>query len=383
VSDEILSRIAEWCDAETDLEINEQTITVGGDPPLEVGVDLGDEAVTLTHLHAADTVAEGFAEHAASLLGSRGTMTTGEVTTSGDGTTVALRYPIYLDGLNRQTFVLAIREIAGTADSLSEIGAAMAGAAAAADEEPATDPEPESPATTPEVEAVEETTETLVIDPTPQTVPWAPSHTVPGGGMSAWAEPDPSLAPVATLAERVELRIDEQRGAWAKVIGSNGWTGWVDARKLRSLPGAAAPATQIPVTAPTGVAVAAGGAMRGLSIKPLALAGGLAMIIGSFLDWVTAPFGVNGWDIGSGWLWQGTLDIPRLGLVLTLLGVAAIVVSLMPKIPQGARRCPGLRAVAGAVGWRHRRRVVGRLHRFDPGGAAHQTEALTGPETHS
>jgi len=348
VSDETLSRIAGWCDAEDDFEIEGQTITVGGDPPLDVGIELGDEAITLTHLHTPGETPEGFAEHAAALLGGRGTMIDGEVRTSDDGTTVALRYPVYLDGLNRQTFLLAIREIVGTVDSLTEIGAAAAGVAAVTEEAPATDPEPEAPATEPEVEAVEDTTETVVIDPTPQTAPWAPTHTVPGGGMSAWTEPDPALAPVATLAERVELQIDEQRGAWARVTGSNGWTGWVDARKLRTLPGAAAATAGMPATAAVAAAgTAGGGVLGGMSIKPLALLGGLMMVIGSFLGWVIAQFGnmVNSWDVGSGWLWRGSLAQPRLGLVLTVLGIVAIGLAFMPRIQQAALAAVGLIAV--------------------------------------
>ena len=346
MSDEILSRIAGWCDAENDLEIEGQTITVGGDLPLEISVDLSDEAVTLTHLHTPGDTPEGFSEHAAALLGNRGTMTDGEVLTADAGTTVALRYPVYLDGLNRQTFLLAVREIAGTVDSLTEIGGAAAGVEAVTDEAPVTDAEPEAPATEPEVEAVEDTTETVVIDPTPHTAPWAPTHTVPAGGISAWTEPDPALAPVATLAERVELRIDEQRGAWARVTGSNGWTGWVDARKLRALPAAAATSAGMPATAAVAAAgTAGGGVLGGMLIKPLALVGGLMMVIGAVLKWVTAPFEVNGWDVGAGWLWRGSLAQPRLGLVLTVLGIAAIGLAFMPKIQQAALAAVGLIAV--------------------------------------
>jgi hypothetical protein len=30
----------------------------------------------------------------------------------------------------------------------------------------------------------------------------------------------------------VQLSIIEQSGAWSRVMGSNGWTGWVDGRLL-------------------------------------------------------------------------------------------------------------------------------------------------------
>ena len=58
---------------------------------------------------------------------------------------------------------------------------------------------------------------------------FTPTHEVPAGGMSAWAAPDPNLQPVARLEARVQLRVDERRGAWARVTGQQrldaaGWT---------------------------------------------------------------------------------------------------------------------------------------------------------------
>ncbi|CAN5703170.1 hypothetical protein BH24CHL5_BH24CHL5_05230 [soil metagenome] len=64
---------------------------------------------------------------------------------------------------------------------------------------------------------------------------WTPTHFVPSPGMAAWDAPDPARAPVATLAPGVQLSILEQQGAWARVMGSNGWTGWVDGRLLGRL----------------------------------------------------------------------------------------------------------------------------------------------------
>jgi hypothetical protein len=58
------------------------------------------------------------------------------------------------------------------------------------------------------------------------------THTVPPSGMAAWANPDPAASPVATLSGGVELRVIGETGAWARVVGSNGWEGWVDGREL-------------------------------------------------------------------------------------------------------------------------------------------------------
>ena len=82
-------------------------------------------------------------------------------------------------------------------------------------------------------EAVEESAPTgfapTVAAPTPF---WNPTHVVPAGGAPAWDAPDPSRPPVARLSERVELVVVARAGAWAQVRGVNGWTGWVDGRRI-------------------------------------------------------------------------------------------------------------------------------------------------------
>ena len=67
----------------------------------------------------------------------------------------------------------------------------------------------------------------------PATAPaWTPTHRVPDEGMAAWAAPDPSLPPIVTLGGRLELVVAERAGDWARVVAVNGWTGWVDGRRL-------------------------------------------------------------------------------------------------------------------------------------------------------
>jgi hypothetical protein len=68
--------------------------------------------------------------------------------------------------------------------------------------------------------------------PAPAQPPWTPSHRVPPQGMQAWAAPDPAGAVVATLGGHLPVQVTEVRGAWAHVLCSNGWTGWVDDRLL-------------------------------------------------------------------------------------------------------------------------------------------------------
>ena len=60
---------------------------------------------------------------------------------------------------------------------------------------------------------------------------WAPTHAVPPEGMTAWATPDPQASSVM-LAGGLPVAIAERAGDWARVVASNGWTGWVDGRRL-------------------------------------------------------------------------------------------------------------------------------------------------------
>jgi 5,10-methylenetetrahydrofolate reductase len=61
---------------------------------------------------------------------------------------------------------------------------------------------------------------------------WAPTHTVPPGGMTAWQAPHPSAPQSAQLQAGLPIQVVERLGAWARVVASNGWWGWVDGRVL-------------------------------------------------------------------------------------------------------------------------------------------------------
>lgn len=72
--------------------------------------------------------------------------------------------------------------------------------------------------------------------PAPQPVPaapaWTPSHRVPPAGMDAWAVPDPTQRAIARIDGGVPIQVTETAGAWAHILCSNGWSGWVDYRIL-------------------------------------------------------------------------------------------------------------------------------------------------------
>ncbi|NEA89784.1 hypothetical protein, partial [Streptomyces sp. SID14436] len=62
-----------------------------------------------------------------------------------------------------------------------------------------------------------------------------PTHVVPRHGMPAWEEPDPSR-PTADLDPLLPVQLTESRGDWGHVLCSNGWSAWVDGRRLLAVP---------------------------------------------------------------------------------------------------------------------------------------------------
>jgi RsiW-degrading membrane proteinase PrsW (M82 family) len=67
--------------------------------------------------------------------------------------------------------------------------------------------------------------------PSPVAATWVPTHRVPPEGLQSWDQPDPAR-PVTPLAGHLELAVVQRLGDWAQVAASNGWTGWVDGRRL-------------------------------------------------------------------------------------------------------------------------------------------------------
>ncbi|WP_425471232.1 hypothetical protein [Streptomyces roseicoloratus] len=62
-----------------------------------------------------------------------------------------------------------------------------------------------------------------------------PTHVVPRDGLPAWEAPDPEL-PTASLDAFLPVQLTERVGDWGQVLCSNGWSAWVDARLLVSVP---------------------------------------------------------------------------------------------------------------------------------------------------
>jgi RsiW-degrading membrane proteinase PrsW (M82 family) len=67
--------------------------------------------------------------------------------------------------------------------------------------------------------------------PGTESTQFGPAHRVPPEGIPAWATPDPA-GPTTPLAGGLDLLLVQRIGDWAQVRAVNGWTGWVDARRL-------------------------------------------------------------------------------------------------------------------------------------------------------
>ncbi len=62
-----------------------------------------------------------------------------------------------------------------------------------------------------------------------------PTHVVPQHGMPAWEAPDPSR-PTVDLDPLLPVQLMERQGDWGHVLCFNGWSAWVDGRRLVAVP---------------------------------------------------------------------------------------------------------------------------------------------------
>lgn len=263
------AEITGWCDEKTGLQLVEDRSEAGSDVVLGIRSGIqgaGTVPVDVIHEDGSDRVtvrststSSASETDIAALLAARPALVRGETM----GTTTVVTAYIYTDGFTKQVFTTTVDEVAKTRSLLDKLGGVATGTATASTvSQPATSPEP-AIAATPEPQPQPWSTRT----PTPQPDPWspaqlpapsfgtpvqsagyatptgqpapqaqpaaaafAPTHTVPPQGMQAWAAPDPNGAIVATLGGGLPIQITEVRGAWAHVLCSNGWTGWVDGR---------------------------------------------------------------------------------------------------------------------------------------------------------
>ena len=158
---------------------------------------------------------------------------------------------------------------------------------------------------------------------------WAPSHVVPKGGLPAWQTPDGRVPASVTLEPRVELTIAERRGDWARVVGENGWTGWVDGRRLATR---SEPAVAAAVTVAKPAAHDEPKERRSTSIV-MPLLGLTALGASMILPWLRSDDGsLSALEVPLAFLWdRGAASQPALLWPLLLLALILVTVMLLPR----------------------------------------------------
>jgi hypothetical protein len=271
--DEIKSAITLWCNQGTSMQLVEDRSEPGtdfilglrssghgaaGTVPVEVRLDEGGDHLLVT---STSTTSASPGEIRA-LLDGRPASVHGDTSVAG----LLVTAHVYTDGFSKNALVAAVDEVAKTrslvdalaggdigSGSTEAAGGPAYGAATLGEE---TKPEPWAAAQPVQPEPVASALPTQAStlptpsfgsagssgggytplsgqpaqQPHPAASAFAPTHTVPPQGMQAWAAPDPNGAVVATLGGGLPIQITEVRGAWAHVLCSNGWTGWVDGR---------------------------------------------------------------------------------------------------------------------------------------------------------
>jgi hypothetical protein len=352
----VLRRVRPWFDADPDVRsTTDREITVVGDRP--VGIELADSDGDLVLTHRViepDAPADRV-----------------------DGIVAALADPVpgvaadvrFEDGV--MTAVLTARIAANRLSKHSVLGGAyaIAGLAETALAPSPTLPADESPAVAvPEAGASPfapplspfdgdapdpDATQVMDVAIEPEAEPeaeltrvlervWTPTRAVPRGGLPAWPRPDGRTPADVHLEARVELVVAETRGDWARVVGENGWSGWVDNRRLEILdrrdtdpaaskkPDAKGPSTLRRFVMPLlgilalGTAVAlpwlrdAGGDLDAFQI-PFAFLWNTSAATQPAIAWIL---------LGAAALAAGLIALPRAGLAYIPLGLAVLAIPI-------------------------------------------------------
>jgi hypothetical protein len=172
------------------------------------------------------------------------------------------------------------------------------------------------------------------------------SHVLPPGGLPVWAAPDPTAAPVDHADAGLEVELIERReDGWTRVSFSNGWTGWLDGRRLIANPAAAKQRALGTGTVPglsPGAAdsfLSALAARRPERVPWVPVIGGAVVALAVSAPWLTqgglaTRSSATAGDIGLGFLFSGDPQAAsgvRLGWVLAIFGLVAAALSVIPE----------------------------------------------------
>ncbi len=184
---------------------------------------------------------------------------------------------------------------------------------------------------------------------------FVPTHAAPVDGCDTWSEPDAAQPIGPSLPGRSAVRVLRWWGDWAQIECSNGWTAWIDGRRLdvwaASPVGSGTESVVGSAGGPHGaVDRAAGWLVRGGVTVSLPLVGAIATGLATFLPWVRAVgVSFDAMDLYARVLFDP--DAPpsglRVGLLLLMLAAAAGALSIRP-YSVSARRLVGA-VIAGVA----------------------------------
>lgn len=170
-----------------------------------------------------------------------------ESETRDEGSDVAVRFraPVFDEGLTRQGFVLTVSAVLKVAQVFDLVLTRRTQEMAdwkefeanseqrEQEQEELIDRITEAPATPDSTDPVAPVPQTPSPADTVPAVAWSPTHAVTRRA-KAWAQPDPAGARAGELKRRVPVQVVERQGDWARVVTSNGWSGWIDSRDIKA-----------------------------------------------------------------------------------------------------------------------------------------------------
>ncbi|MEX2323558.1 MAG: hypothetical protein WEA29_07280 [Acidimicrobiia bacterium] len=237
----VLQRVRPWFDANPDVRsIADGEITVVGDRPVGIDVAESDGDLLLTHRMIEPEAPADRVDGIVAALAEPVPGVATDVRFEDGVLTATLTARIAADRLSKHSVLGGVYAIAGLAETaLAPSPATTADAPAVAVPEAGASPFA-PPVSQFDTDAADpDATQVVDDEPEPEAEHtrvlervWAPTHVVPRGGLPAWPRPDGRAPADVHLEPRVELVVAETRGDWARVVGDNGWSGWVDNRRL-------------------------------------------------------------------------------------------------------------------------------------------------------
>ncbi len=166
--------------------------------------------------------------------------------------------------------------------------------------------------------------------------PFAPTHRVPAGGTDSWPRPDANAPQGPHIDEGLLVQTTDRVGDWAKVVFDNGWTAWVDARRLAPLHATTRPG------APAGAARLDLAGIVADRSRAAGIGGAIVLAVASLLPWLRGSGqSVDSHDVRAAFLVdhettaQSGLTVGVLLILIAVAIVIAVVTRARPAIARG------------------------------------------------